>query len=113
MELRELVGILCLVLAIGVTAAGLWAARYYAPARAYRRRLVGERRALRQARADGALVAPDADRRAIDERLARPQPAGPALAYAQTRGPERRKWQVTRPILALRRIRGPKRRAGR
>ena len=53
MDLREILGYLFLLVAIGGTAAGIWAAWYYSHARIYGRRLDRERRALRRSRAVG------------------------------------------------------------
>jgi len=54
MELRELVGYLCLLLAVAGAAAGIWAAWYYAPARVYARQLARERHERRDLRKAGA-----------------------------------------------------------
>jgi hypothetical protein len=51
MELRELIGYLCLLLAIAGTAGGIWAAWYYSPGRVYARQRMRERRNLHRARA--------------------------------------------------------------
>ena len=53
MTLQQLLGFVCLVLAVVGTVAGLWAAVHYSPARVYSRQLARERRALRKARAGG------------------------------------------------------------
>ena len=50
MELRELIGYLCLLLALGGAGAGIWAAGYYAPARVYGRLRARERRERREVR---------------------------------------------------------------
>jgi len=50
MELREIIGYLLALLALAGTAAGIWAAWYYAHPRAYRRQLDRERRAMREQR---------------------------------------------------------------
>ena len=51
MTLQELIGYLCLLLAVLGTAAGIWAAVHYSHARVYGRQLARERRAARKARA--------------------------------------------------------------
>ncbi len=55
MELREIVGYLFVLLALAGTAAGVWAAWYYAPSRVYARRLSRERRELRELRRERSV----------------------------------------------------------
>ena len=50
MTLQELIGYVCLLLALAGTAAGLWAAVHYSHPRVYARQLARERRELRKAR---------------------------------------------------------------
>jgi hypothetical protein len=51
MELREMIGYLCLLLALAGTAGGIWAAWYYSSTRSYARLRMRERRGLRRVRA--------------------------------------------------------------
>lgn len=51
MGLQQLMGYLCLVLALVATGAGIWAAVYYSHTRVYTRQLTRERRAARKERA--------------------------------------------------------------
>ena len=45
MELREIIGYACLLLAVLIVAGGIWAAGYFSHRRVYARRLAQERRA--------------------------------------------------------------------
>jgi hypothetical protein len=51
MGLQQLIGYLCLLLAIAGTIAGIWASVHFSHARIYSRRLARERRATRRERA--------------------------------------------------------------
>lgn len=58
MELREIIGYACLLLAVLIVAGGIWAARYFSHQRVYARRLAQERRARA---GDGPRHAGDAE----------------------------------------------------